>query len=120
VASPLPEYTSLIALALSALGTGYNVFFAPSRADRRELDKLVSGLVLDGAQQEARLAGFGQRLDQVAEETARRCQRIEAQLSEVSRIREDLSALKAEMKHVSEGTTKLETKLDRIIEALRK
>jgi D-serine dehydratase len=120
VAVTSSDTTSILALLISAAGTCYNVFFAPSRADRQQTDQRISRLVVDGAQQETRLTSFAQRLDHVAEETARRCQWIEAQLSEVSRIREDMSALKAEMKHVSEGTTKLETKLDRIIEALRK
>ena len=108
-----------LSLVLVIIGTAYNLFFAPSRADRKEMERRVAKLELDDANHEVRLQGFGQQLEKVSDESDRRCKAIEGQLMEVGRIREDLAGIKMEIKHVMEGYTKLERKIDQLLELRR-
>jgi len=98
----------------------YNVFFAPSRADRAAVDARLHKLEVNDANHAVREQGFQGALETLADTLGRRCQAIEGQMGEMARVREDMAGVKAELKHIAEGYRDINSKLDRLLERDRK
>lgn len=112
-----PAYLSA---AIAAIAVVYNVFFAPSRADKRDLEKRLSRLELDDANHENRLTGFSVQLERQADQMEARCTKMESQLSEVGRMREDLAVVKAKMDGQADSMNEIKATMKEIFNLLRK
>jgi chromosome segregation ATPase len=97
----------------------WNIFFAPSRADKKELEKRLNKLELDDANHEARLTGFSQNMERQNDRWEERCNKIEGQLSEVGRMREDLAVVKTKLEGYGESITEMKGTLSKIFDLLR-
>lgn len=108
-------YSALVALAALL----YTMFFAPGRADKRELEKRLAKLELDDSKHENRLTGFSLQLERQGDQMEQRCAKIETQLSEVGRMREDLAVVKAKMEGQIESMNEIKVTIREIFNLLR-
>lgn len=106
-------------LALALFAFLYNVFFAPTRADKRDLEKRLAQLELHDANHENRLTGFSVQLERQGDQMEARCAKIEGQLSEVGRMREDLAVVKAKMDGQAEAVNDIKSTIKEIFNLLR-
>lgn len=113
---PPPQLVSLLSLLLVTITAVYNLFFVPSRGDRKEMEREVSKLRLDIASHAISLMAIAQQIEKICDESDRRCKAIESQLLHVGRILEDLAGIKIEIRHVTEGYSKLERKIDQLLD----
>lgn len=111
---------SLISSLCAVAMLGYNAFFAPSRADRKELEKRLTKLELDDANHETRLTGFSVNMERQNDRWEERCSKIEGQLSEVSRMREDMAVLKTKVEGFGESINEIKGTMRDIFNLLRK
>lgn len=97
----------------------YNIFFAPSRAERKELEKRLAKLELNDANYEARLTGFSQNMERQNDRWEERCNKIESQLSEVGRMREDLAVVKTKLEGYGDSINEIKGTMKDIFNLLR-
>jgi Flp pilus assembly protein TadB len=108
-----------ISAACALITLAYNIFLAPSRADRKELEKRLAKLELDDANHEARLTGFSQNMERQNDRWEERCKRIEQELSGVGRMREELATIKAVQNAQSENIKEIKDTMNRIFNLLQ-
>ena len=111
----LPYLSALVAVVALL----HNVYFAPTRADRREVEKRITKLEQDDANHENRLTGFSVQLERHGDRLEERCNKIEGQLSEVGRMREDLAVVKAKMEGQVESMNEIKGTIKEIFNLLR-
>lgn len=97
----------------------YNAFFAPSRADKKELEKRLHRLEVDAASHENRFIGLSQEHEREKDRWEERCKRIESELSGVGRMREELATIKAIQGAQTESIKEIKDTLNRIFNLLQ-